>query len=286
LYLGAWDYIEKPLIPLSSLLHTVEKNLEKAVLIKQSREYQKSFENSLKKIGDDEIEAGKIQQKLFPPENEIIKNYSFQRYLVPSTILSGGFVDYFQVDDSNIAFYIANVSGHGVSSVLLTVFLKSFMKTYFGLYSNQNTQTVINPNILFKNLNTELIKENFEKHIVTFFGVINCDLNTMTYVNCSQYPFPIIFHDNKSQFIERTGNAVDLFSFAQYQQKEIILPEKFLLTVFSDGILNALPMEDTDANTEYLTKLNSSEKVFNYISKLKTEKELTGDITVLTINKE
>ncbi len=286
LHLGAWDYIEKPIVPFSLLVHTIEKNLEKADLIKQNKEYQRKLEKSLNKINDDENAARKIQLKLFPPENEKINNYSFQRYIIPSAILSGDFIDYFQVDDSNIAFYIADVSGHGVSSALLTVYLKSFMKTYFGLHNNQRTKTIINPNILFKNLNTEFIKENFEKHIVMFFGIINCDTNVLTYVNCAQFPFPIIFHDDKFQFIERTGNAIGLFSFAQYQQKEIKLPEKFMLAIFSDGVLDALPLENTDAKIEYLTKLNNYEKISDYVSTLKNNKELPDDITVLIINKE
>ena len=46
LHLGAWDYIEKPIVPFSILLHTVEKKLEKSDLIKQNKEYQKKLEKS------------------------------------------------------------------------------------------------------------------------------------------------------------------------------------------------------------------------------------------------
>ena len=285
LHLGAWDYIEKPVIPFSLLLHTVEKNLEKADLIKQNKEYHQSLETSLKKISDDENAAKKIQLKLFPPENKIIKDYSFQRFIIPSAILSGDFVDYFQIDDNSIAFYIADVSGHGVSSALLTVYLKSFMKTYFGLYNSQNTKTIINPNILFKNLNTEFMTENYEKHIVMFFGIINCEKNSITYVNCSQFPFPIVFHDNKFQFIERTGNAIGLFSFAQYEQQTLNLPDKFMLSVFSDGILEILPKDNTEAKIEFLTTLNNRKKISDYLSGINSGNKIPDDITVLIINK-
>jgi len=285
IHLGAWDYIAKPVSPLSLLLHTVEKNLEKALLIKQNKEYQKSIEISLKKISDDENAARKIQMKLLPAENTKIKNYSFNRKIIPSSILSGDFVDYFQIDENNIAFYIADISGHGVSSALLTVYLKVFMKKYFEMYSSQTAKVIINPNILFKNLNTELINENFEKHLVMFFGIINCETNTLTYYNCAQFPFPILFHDNSFQLIEDTGNAIGLFSFAQYHQKEIKLPEEFMLSIFSDGILDVLPFESIDSKVDFLTKLNSSEKIFDYFLKLDNSKELPDDIAVLIINK-
>jgi len=74
LFHGAWDYIKKPVIPLSVLLNTIEKNLEKVSLIRQNREYQENLENSLKEAGDNETEAREIRQKLFPPEKQILNN--------------------------------------------------------------------------------------------------------------------------------------------------------------------------------------------------------------------
>ncbi|SHJ19389.1 PAS domain S-box-containing protein [Desulfatibacillum alkenivorans DSM 16219] len=44
LHLGAWDYILKPIKNLSILLHSIEKALERARLIKENREYQEHLE--------------------------------------------------------------------------------------------------------------------------------------------------------------------------------------------------------------------------------------------------
>ncbi|MCP4135392.1 MAG: response regulator [bacterium] len=44
LSLGAWDFITKPVKKMEILLHSVEKNLERASLIKESRKYQERLE--------------------------------------------------------------------------------------------------------------------------------------------------------------------------------------------------------------------------------------------------
>ena len=40
LHRGAWDYLLKPIQDLSVLLHTVQKNMERARLIRENRQYQ------------------------------------------------------------------------------------------------------------------------------------------------------------------------------------------------------------------------------------------------------
>lgn len=47
LRIGAWDYLTKPLLNLSLLLHAVEKALERAILVRATREYPKLLEKKL-----------------------------------------------------------------------------------------------------------------------------------------------------------------------------------------------------------------------------------------------
>lgn len=44
LHLGAWDYVTKPIEPMSILQHTIERVFEKADLINENKEYQKNLE--------------------------------------------------------------------------------------------------------------------------------------------------------------------------------------------------------------------------------------------------
>ncbi|MCD4651187.1 MAG: response regulator [Candidatus Cloacimonetes bacterium] len=103
----------------------LNRDLEKRVF-ERTRELQHAYDNlndAHKKMKDDE-EAGKhMQFQLLPPELEKFGKYEFSRILLPSTILSGDFLDYFPLGEDSIICYMADISGHGVSSALVTVIL-------------------------------------------------------------------------------------------------------------------------------------------------------------------
>ena len=60
-----------------------------------------------------------MQNKLLPDPFMKIQDYQFSRHLYPSMTLSGDFLDYFEINEKYVGFYIADVSGHGVSSAIV-----------------------------------------------------------------------------------------------------------------------------------------------------------------------
>ena len=67
-----------------------------------------------------------IQMGMLPPNPMGIGHFRLQHRVEPSLILSGDFVDYFQITDRYFACYVADVAGHGASSAFVTVLLKNF----------------------------------------------------------------------------------------------------------------------------------------------------------------
>ena len=129
LRIGAWDFVLKPMHSYNILLHQTQKVLERATLRKQNAEYQDLLLEAVNKLKK-ELESGKnIQMKLLPQPRVQFGEYRFESLVLPSLYLSGDFVDYFKVDDNFSVFYVADISGHGVSSALVTVFLKGFMNS-------------------------------------------------------------------------------------------------------------------------------------------------------------
>ena len=102
---GAWDYILKPIYDLSMLKHSVVRCLEQSRLQIENRAYQQSLEDALLKLQEDEEAGRKIQMRMLPPDCYEEGKYRIDRYVMPSTYLSGDFVDYFDLDDSLVFFY-------------------------------------------------------------------------------------------------------------------------------------------------------------------------------------
>ena len=182
-------------------------------------------------------------------------------------------------------FFTADVAGHGVSSALVTVFLKGFLRKYQERMQMKDDDTILRPEILLKRLNEEVIREDFDKHVVCFYGLIKKNENKLVYASGGQYPFPFLFSESGSDVLSLVGMAIGLFPFAHFQSYEIDLPESFYFTIFSDGILDVLPQHEICEKNDFLQTLRSPENVMTFIEEVKLKKTIPDDIAILTIRR-
>ncbi|MCK5683367.1 fused response regulator/phosphatase [bacterium] len=282
---GAQDFIMKPLIDMSLFLHRVKKVLCTARIKREHKKYQINLENTLKQIQLDEETAKRIQLKLLPEENQNIHDFNLSFHFMPSRCLSGDFVDYVNVDENHIVFYSADVSGHGISSALVTVLLKGFMKMHFENYNHLKIDTILKPDQLLNALNRELLAENLEKHITLFYGVIDISKSLLKYGYAGQYPFPVIWEHGKCEFIKGKGFPIGLFPYAEYEVYEKKLSDNFRLSVFSDGIIDILEQQNNKDKIAFLKTLQSDELLNNFVNQLMRHEPFPDDVTILTITR-
>ena len=212
------------------------------------------LETSFKQLEEDQKAGELIQRKLLPTSKLEMGQYQFSHYFQPSIHLSGDFLDYFTIDDDHTGFYIADVSGHGVSSAFITVLLKSYFTVYNEKYNggDQNYKTILNPSELLAILNKEIIKENLGKYLTIFYGVINTRDNTLKYANGGQFPWPFLYNGKEVIDMELKSRPIGLFATSEYEENQIDLPDDFTLTLFSDGILEIIPEVDLNQQIEWL----------------------------------
>lgn len=284
--LGASDYLLKPVNEPSILYHTLDRNIERTTLIRQNERFRKNLESQLQKIYEDEEAGRKIQNRLLPPCLRKYGEYTLRQTVLSSMALSGDFVDYFSVDDFRFAFYSADVAGHGVSSALITVLLKSFMVKYRDNYVSKEDDTILDPAALAKILNAELLREQLEKHMTLFFGIVDRSRNTLLYCNCGQYPFPYLITADGTRLLDEKSMAVGMFDFAEYRNHRINLPSSFRLNVFSDGALDLVECRGAEEKTRYLASLGSEEEVQTFLEQARKIDDLPDDVSVLSLERD
>jgi sigma-B regulation protein RsbU (phosphoserine phosphatase) len=285
LRLGAWDYLIKPLPETSVLVHTVEINIERSRLIRQNRKIRQEIELHLEKIREDEEAGRKIQARLFPPTEWVLGEYCFRYRVVSPLLLSGDFVDYFRVNDRFAVFYCADVSGHGVSSALVTVLLKSLINKYREHYHDRQDRMIMEPERLLAQLNKEIIGEQLGKHLTVFYGVLDTEANTLCCANGGHYPPPLLFIEGKVRSLELKGMAVGLFPFAEFHAETLALPPAFRLLVFSDGALDSLSLPSPEAKLAYLQTLTTRDSLQQFVDEANANKNLPDDLTVLSLTR-
>lgn len=169
--------------------------------------------------------AANLQRCLLPHPLEV-QNYRFDSLFQPSTYLSGDWYDYWYVDEDHILFYLADVSGHGVTSSLLTSWMAAFHNRSYS------------PQQLIKKLNNMLIKENIEKHITLVTGLLSLNTNTVTCCNAGHFPPAILLTpEQEPQLIQSSSLPLGLTDNLQVEEVSFYMPKNSRLILCSDGAL-------------------------------------------------
>ncbi len=244
---------------------------------------------SLEILEDDERAGRLMQFSLLPAEARTMGPYEFERYLAPSLYLSGDFVNYFRIDVDHIGFYIADVSGHGVSSAFITVLLQSLVKNALENFKSEQDRSILDPARLMTRLNEELVRQDSGKHVTMFYGILSVRDNTLTYTNGGQFPLPLLRHDDCVETLKLPGTAVGLFDFASFTNSKMQLPPAFELVVFSDGILDIMGNESLpEKQTRLETIIDQPDLDMPKLvarSGVKSVDSLPDDITILMVRR-
>ncbi|MFA7231883.1 MAG: fused response regulator/phosphatase [Victivallaceae bacterium] len=270
------------------LLKEIERKLEAGTLELQAT--NRALNLSLDALKRDE-EAGRIVQfKLLPETPAVLSGLKLSHFLAPSMYMSGDFVDYFELDDEHTIFYIADVSGHGSASAFITFLLKSFITDSKDNYFKNNDRAIIDPAEMLSRLNKNLIDVKLGMFIAMFYGVFKKTENVMIFANGGQFPFPLFYDGHKTEAIVQKSSPVGLFECSQYANMEMPVPEGFMLTLFSDGILETLPTSDVAEQLKILEAITSEcgHNLDHLIKCFKLDGQLTlqDDIAILTIQRE
>ena len=169
--------------------------------------------------------AAELQKRLLPNPIEL-QNYTVETFFQPSAYLSGDWFDYWKISDKEVMFYLADVSGHGVTSSLLT----SWMAAFHGRAKT--------PRGLIKKLNGMLVQENIEKHITMIAGILNLETHQLRWSSAGHYPPAIIFEPNQApKILHPSSFPLGLTEELEVEEHECVLNRHARFIICSDGAL-------------------------------------------------
>lgn len=298
LRLGASDYLVKPILDMEMLVHAVNKALEHKQLLLENLRYREQLEaanhelrESLRVLERDQLAGKQVQKRLMPNRLITQDNYDVAHYIAPSLFLSGDFVDYAHIKKRYLAFYLADVSGHGSSSAFVTIWLKhlvSRMVREEGLFGDDDS-FVTGANLLLQTVNREIKETRLNHHLTFFVGVIDTHTQMMNYAVAGHLPMPILKTAESCRYLEGAGKPVGIFKDVTWQVYSLQLPEVFTLSCFSDGVLEILPSDTIQQKELHLLEKvaessGSLESICNTLH-VKDDGETPDDIAILTISR-
>ena len=264
LRLGAADYLIKPLEDLAVLEHSVHRALDRSRLRLENQRYREKLEAanrelqaSLHLLQEDQNAGRQVQMNMLPTTPWEADGLHFAHQIIPSLYLSGDFADYFRVDEHRVAFYLADVSGHGASSAFVTVLLKFMTTRLLYEWRRNGVLPEFKPSDVLGHINRGLINCKLGKHVTMLGGVIDLQSSPLTYSIGGHLPLPVLFSEGEARYLEGRGLPVGLFEEASYNDLVMQLPPSFSLSMMSDGILDLLPGDTLKEKEAALPRLVS-----------------------------
>ena len=296
LRLGASDYLIKPIGDLEVLEHAIENSLERYSLRRENLRYRQKLEQAnselkanLAVLEQDQQAGLQVQMKMLPASQMQKGSYIFHHKIVPSLYLSGDFVDYVNVGNDYVVFFMADVSGHGASSAFVTVLVKNLIVRMRSDFNHSRREAILHPAEFLSQANAELLGTEIGNHATLFYAVLDTQHDRLSYSVAGQLPAPILLSDGEARYLEGQGAPVGLFEDSRYQEIEVDLPSRFRLMMFSDGILEVLPQDSLSKKEAHLLAeapaLKSDIDAVLYRLSVDAEKDYPDDIALLLLDR-
>lgn len=277
---GADDLIHKPIRP-RELVARVVIQLERQQLMR-------NLLRSQQRMGDELENARDMQHSLMPSDQllkDIKKRYriSFAHHFQPCTELGGDFWGATPLDDTRIALYNVDFSGHGVSAAVNTFRLHTLM--------HENQADMNEPREFLESINKTLTLLLNHRHFATmFFGVIDTENNEIRYASASTTQ-PVILRGNKSGVddnLPHTGFPLGAIADAEYDLYRTPFNLGDSLVLFSDALIEqyvegSIPYTE-EVFKQFLHKVytKSEWQTADLLMKsiLKSHRKVNGDIAL------
>ncbi len=288
---GATDYLVFPVVHPSLIVYAVTRSQQTRRAERKRRRSErelkrlnKTLVESLNALEQDQQAGFRVQQGMMPESPFVSDRLTFRHIIVPSLILSGDFIDYFELPDRRLLFYIADVSGHGAPGAIVTVLLKSLSSR---LYNEFEELGLKDADDILEWFNRELLACHLEQHVAMFLGVIDQAGRQLHYANAAHFPASILSSPGKTEYLQMGGLPLGIYSTAKYARREVVLPEAFTMVMFSDGVFEVLPEGSVKAKEEHLLSLVQADcgdidSMADHLG-LGSVKDVPDDIAVFTL---
>lgn len=194
------------------------------------------------KIDQDLMQARKIQDALMPVRRRAFGESQVSLLLKPCGHIGGDLVGMFSPGGERLAFYSIDVSGHGITSAMMTARLGSYLSTE---HFDQNVATYLRPDGDYALMQPARVAALLNDRLTADIGID--EYFTMAYATAdlrsgivklvqAGHPHPMLLRrDGSVEFVGEGGVPVGLVPGVEYRQVIFQMYPGERLLLYSDG---------------------------------------------------
>ncbi|MCI0496583.1 serine/threonine-protein phosphatase, partial [candidate division KSB1 bacterium] len=155
-----------------------------------------------------------------------------------SHAVGGDFINIFRLGKNKAGFYIADVSGHGVSSALVTIYIREQVNQILKNYSRH----ALTPAKILNQLNANFLKEaNFIEdgiYLTIFWGILDLQNYMLSFASAGHHALPLIIDNDKTVTeLSDLDIAIGFLEDFNYRNQSIQLKNNMKILLHTDGII-------------------------------------------------
>jgi len=159
---------------------------------------------------------------------------SFAVCYLPLEGASGDFYDVVEIDHDVHGYFVADVSGHGVSAAFLTSAIKALLRQYSGpLFSPEDTMRGVD------RVMRQMLGE--EQYLTACFALLNRRTRKLSVVSAGHPPMVIVRASGRVELVEMKSDPIGIFSSLVLQRQDLRLGPGDRFYLYSDGLIELKP---------------------------------------------
>lgn len=192
--------------------------------------------------------ASQMQAMLFPRTLPNDNKLETAALYLPHQQVGGDYYDYIQLNENEVAFCMADVSGKGVSAALL---MSNFQANLRALFNHTTSLTD-----LVKDLNQKVMSNaNGEKFITLFIGKYNLVTRVLTYINAGHNP-PIMADGNSVSLLKVGCTGLGMFDeLVKVKEGIVNITPGTVLVCYTDGVVEVENDKDEEFGSGALMEI-------------------------------
>ena len=230
--LGVRSFRDEDLELLVSLASVAALRIRNVRLVAEAMERQK-LEQEVRL-------ARQIQVALLPASLPPVPGWELHGGTLPSRGVSGDFYKaLLRGDGTDLAFFVADVSGKGIAASLLTASLEAL--SALPLEGNDP------PDRICEQVGTLLFKRTPpEKYATAFLGILEPSTGRLRWTNAGHNPALLLRASGEAEWLKSNGVPLGLILGARYKEGDLTMGPGDALLVYTDGITEALNPEEEE----------------------------------------
>ena len=146
----------------------------------------------------------------------------------------GDFYDVVALDSEVFGYFVADVSGHGVSAAFLTSAIKALLRQYTGpLFSPEDTMRGIDA------VMRQMLGE--EQYLTACYANLNRRTGRLSVVSAGHPPVIVVSASGKAQTLQMDSDPLGIFSSLVIQRKEVQVSPGDRFYLYTDGLIESSP---------------------------------------------